>query len=193
MKITDSKILRFNIKGGYKVKEELWSMGEGDKPTKVLAAYSNNGDFIGPPDFAKHLARRGITQFDKIDPSHSTCSIGFNPKEQKWYGWSHRAIYGFGVGSTVKRGDCVYVPSNRQEYIQSLKDWYFDDELYKNVSIKINRDNIQLSYEIHSVNGTIYPFNITETLDIDYGKGEWTALTLEDAKQMAIDFSKGVS
>lgn len=25
-------------------------------------------------------------------------SIGFSEKEQKWYGWSHRAIHGFGIG-----------------------------------------------------------------------------------------------
>ena len=24
--------------------------------------------------------------------------IGFSEKEQKWYGWSHRAFYGFKVG-----------------------------------------------------------------------------------------------
>ena len=35
-------------------------------------------------------------------------SIGFSEKEQKWYGWSHRAIYGFGIGSKIKKGDCGY-------------------------------------------------------------------------------------
>lgn len=34
-------------------------------------------------------------------------SIGFSEKEQKWYGWSHRAIYGFGVGHVVEDGDCA--------------------------------------------------------------------------------------
>jgi hypothetical protein len=29
-------------------------------------------------------------------------SIAFSEKEQKWYGWSHRTIYGFGVGHHVK-------------------------------------------------------------------------------------------
>lgn len=27
----------------------------------------------------------------------------------KWYGWSHRAVYGFGIGDKVKKGDCAYV------------------------------------------------------------------------------------
>lgn len=34
-------------------------------------------------------------------------SIGFSEDEQKWYGWSHRAIYGFGIGYEVKEGDVV--------------------------------------------------------------------------------------
>lgn len=28
--------------------------------------------------------------------------IGFSEKEQKWYGWSHRAIHGFGIGDKYK-------------------------------------------------------------------------------------------
>ena len=32
-------------------------------------------------------------------------NIGFSEKEQKWYGWSHRAIYGFAVGDVCKQGD----------------------------------------------------------------------------------------
>ncbi len=35
-------------------------------------------------------------------------TIGFSEKEQKWYGWSHRAIYGFSVGDKIKKGDIVY-------------------------------------------------------------------------------------
>jgi len=33
------------------------------------------------------------------------CSIGFCKKDQKWYGWSHRAIFGFGIGSTIDSED----------------------------------------------------------------------------------------
>jgi len=31
-------------------------------------------------------------------------SYGKAESDSKWYGWSHRAIYGFGVGDTVKAG-----------------------------------------------------------------------------------------
>lgn len=34
-------------------------------------------------------------------------SIGYSPRHAKWYGWSHRAVAGFGVGSKVKKGDVL--------------------------------------------------------------------------------------
>lgn len=34
-------------------------------------------------------------------------SIGYSPRNAKWYGWSHRAVAGFGVGSKVKKGDVL--------------------------------------------------------------------------------------
>ena len=34
-------------------------------------------------------------------------SVGKSPNG-KWYGWSHRAMYGFGIGDKVKKGDCAY-------------------------------------------------------------------------------------
>ena len=45
--------------------------------------------------------KKGITKFEKTKPSDSICSIGFNEKENKWYGWSHRAICGFGIGDKL--------------------------------------------------------------------------------------------
>lgn len=44
--------------------------------------------------------------FKKHDIKPQKRSIGFSEKEQKWYGWSHRAIYGFKVGDKCKDGDC---------------------------------------------------------------------------------------
>ena len=84
---------------------------------------------VGLEDDLKFLADRGITE-------QLTHGVGFSPKDNKWYGWSHRAIYGFGIGSECKKGDCHYVGST---------------------------------------------------------PGEWIAKTMEDAKQMAIDFNNGVS
>lgn len=71
--------------------------------------------------------KHGITKMED--------GVGFSPTEKKWWGWSHRGAYGFGVGDKMKKGDAGYIPS----------------------------------------------------------KGAWTAKTMEDAKQMAVDFAEGVS
>jgi len=51
----------------------------------------------------KFKEKHGIVS-EKADSNHSVHSIGFSEKEKKWWGWSHRAAYGFGVGHTVKEG-----------------------------------------------------------------------------------------
>jgi len=99
------KVRRY--KCGYEVREELMDgsdLGIADYFAKN--AYTPNGDWIGSPEDAHRLvAVRGIQpMIAKI--CHCVCSIGYSVKDGKWYGWSHRAIYGFKVGSTCKKGDC---------------------------------------------------------------------------------------
>lgn len=47
----------------------------------------------------------GKTGLQKFFEKHSIVGrgtgLGFSEKEQKWYGWSHRAIVGFGVGDKI--------------------------------------------------------------------------------------------
>ena len=59
----------------------------------------------------EYLEKRGIV------PEDHKLSIGFCEQEQKWYGWSHRAIYGFGVGDVVKEGDCTATSGWTDEYL----------------------------------------------------------------------------
>lgn len=69
---------------------------------KSTGAYVTAEPSDGKPDGTmKFFAKHGISKV-------YNGSIGFSEKEQKWYGWSHRAIYGFGIGSKVKKGDCGY-------------------------------------------------------------------------------------
>jgi hypothetical protein len=49
----------------------------------------------------KFKEKHGIVG-EKSQSYHDVHSIGYSDKEKKWYGWSHRAIFGFGVGHTVK-------------------------------------------------------------------------------------------
>ena len=188
----------------------------------------------------KFLLKYDITKFN-----HST---GFSESSQKWYGWSHRAIYGFGIGSTVKRGDIAYEPDSEEDFINDHVNFWLDD------SDKSDKSNDHIIRELVYIdkdcfnpddNGEIEVAEIAEiaevgdTLDTtvqtkkvqtnftskgykgclisiktsfrgeqsgrksyisDYwamyppkwGKGEWTAKTLEDAHEMAIAFAKNI-
>ena len=74
-----------------------------------VATFSNIDDsFIdsGAPhrcNLLKRLFERGITEQIQARQKPAkgeigVAQIGFNPKQKKWYGWSHRAIGGFGIG-----------------------------------------------------------------------------------------------
>jgi len=128
------------FKAGYVLRRELRESPEKKgKPIEWTMAYTPRGEYIGSPRCAYRLVvKRGI-QLELAAPGDCVCSIGFSIKDGKWYGWSHRAIYGFKIGSTCKKGDCHYVPMSKG------------------------------------------------------GKGKWTAKTVADARQMAIDFAESVS
>lgn len=55
------------------------------------------------------MAKIDIKKLQKLSPlsTGGPNQIGFDPKSKKWYGWSHRAIYGFGIGHIVKKGDAT--------------------------------------------------------------------------------------
>lgn len=93
----------------YDVRVEMWTMkGWSDEPTKITAAYSKDGHYIGDLKTAQMLCDKYGIRPERSKKSHTVCSIGYSEKDGKWYGWSHRAIFGFSVGSKVKRGDCAY-------------------------------------------------------------------------------------
>lgn len=86
-----------------KVSEKIEPM-EG-VPEGFKGYYSDlDGGYVGNEDFVKTLLKKGIVP-EKAQQDHNTCSIGFCDEEQKWYGWSHRAMYGFGIGHKCKKGD----------------------------------------------------------------------------------------
>lgn len=47
-----------------------------------------------------------MIQAEKRSPDHSVESIGKSEADGKWYGWSHRAVYGFKKGDEIK-GDSL--------------------------------------------------------------------------------------
>jgi hypothetical protein len=136
--MTTIKILKEKVfKAGFVLRTEIIEspcVGEPLTHTWTMA-YTPDGDYIGDYKMANYLCvKRGIQPILRLQTSH-VCSIGFSNKDGKWYGWSHRAICGFKIGSKCKQGDCHY----------------------------------------NSI------------------RGEWTAKTVADAKQMACDFAESVS
>ena len=111
------KVRRY--KAGYEVRtEEIPAEEYGTpEPTILRSAYTPGGDYIGTSVEAKRLVRdRGIKP-EKAEEDHNVCSIGFCEKEQKWYGWSHRARFGFGIGHVIKEGDCASSSGWTDDYL----------------------------------------------------------------------------
>ncbi len=79
---------------------------------------SRDEGYVGTPEDAYRFLQRGITDIQKAHKSHKTCSIGYSPAETKWYGWSHRAMFGFTIGDVVKEGDCCASSGWTKEYLE---------------------------------------------------------------------------
>jgi hypothetical protein len=101
----NKKVLSIKEHEYYDVKKELIpgeEIGNGAKDMEMESAYDKNGLYLGEPKTAKLLVDKyGIKQFEKSEKDDSICSIGFNPDNKTWYGWSHRAIVGFKIGDKI--------------------------------------------------------------------------------------------
>lgn len=83
----------------------------------TIECCNENGNYVGNEETAKFLYSAGIVP-EIAQPDNKVCSIGFCESEQKWYGWSHRAIHGFAIGDTAKAGDCCTTPGSIPEHIE---------------------------------------------------------------------------
>lgn len=169
--------------------------------TSIVGAYTNEGGaYIGDKEWADKLQERGIVPELRTNQS-GVCSIGFCEKEQKWYGWSHRAMYGFGIGSKVTKGDCAYMPKDSNDFLSSTKDFWHDREFHAETTAKhAEQDGVKGVLVEWKYNNTVpnemLRGNISSIFTPypeTWGRGEWTAETLDDAKQMAMDFAECVS
>lgn len=99
--ITKELIDERTYKAGYIVRREKHFVGTDNDEVILRSAYTMNDEYIGDVKMARYLiVKKGIMP-ELSDPSHSVCSVGWCIKEQKWYGWSHRAIVGFGIGDKI--------------------------------------------------------------------------------------------
>ena len=68
--------------------------------------------------FIEHEITHVKSYRDFSDSDSNVACIGFSSSEQKWYGWSHRAIYGFGIGYIAKEGDSCTTSGWTDEYLE---------------------------------------------------------------------------
>jgi hypothetical protein len=89
--------------------------------TEIFTEY---GEYIGLADLGKYerevnfIYKHRLTNLMSINRAKglslseygcNTVSIGFNEKDQEWYGWTHRGYGHFGIGYEVVKGsicDC---------------------------------------------------------------------------------------
>jgi len=188
------------FKAGYVLRKEMIEDPSMDEPMEWTMAYDLDGGFIGDPKTAYRLCvKRGIRpQVNK--PDHSTSSIGFSSKDGKWYGWSHRAMYGFKIGSTCKKGDCHYQAANKRDFHEDCKRFWSDanrEQIKAKAVVEDGVSGVYVSWKYSknipnedlrsTINGVFTPY------PSDWGRGEHPAKTVADAKQMACDFASSVS
>lgn len=189
------------FKAGYILRQEIVEAPDPDEPAmEWTMAYTPSGDYIGDSKWAHRLCvKRGIRP-EKNKPDHCTCSIGFSSKDGKWYGWSHRAIFGFKIGSTCKDGDCHYRPRNRRDFREDCKRFWAGDhheDIHAAYATEDGAHGVRVTWRYgddtpnEKIQGTIA--GVFTSYPEEFGKGEWTAKTVADAKQMACDFAESVS
>lgn len=189
-----------------KMSEAFPELAPQDNPSSpMLGAFSDFcGTYIGNVEFAQNLRSRGIFPTCRKHGA-KVCSIGFNREEQKWYGWSHRAMCGFGIGSKVRKGDCAYVPVDWADFLEDCVSFWRDGDRYLDINAYRDKDDDGLDVAIVTWTNSndpelipnakvrLTPQEATMYPPAKWGRGEWVAETLEDARQMACDFAEDVA
>jgi len=155
---------------------------------RVMCFSDESGVYIGDARIARLLCKKlKLRKIQKSRPSDSIASIGFQPGSKKWYGWSHRAICGFGIGdklynekfklSSISKDDPLFhkYDKARNEYKKAL------DAHKKELASK---DESQLVSNHEPVVEEFVPFILHGTKTIE---------TLDEAKTAAINFASSVS
>lgn len=197
-----------NFKAGYQIRYEQLTAEEAgvEGGMELKSAYTPEGHYIGSSRWAYRLTvkmgikpeiRQILNNMDANGGRGYPCSIGFCERAQVWYGWSYRAISSFGIGHRVKKGDVGYVPATMDElYADCLKEGHAPEDILRDpLGVGVTIRHHMVACDEDPVTGAVEVTGqaAPEYQHVDLGRGEWTAETLEDCKQMAIDFAEGVS
>lgn len=187
----------------YEIQEHPMDKYGGKGTFEVHSCYSryDNNTYIGDIDRTLFLLRvKHLSKIQRAEKEHLVCSIGWCEREHKWYGWSHRAIFGFGIGSEVKSGHCAYKAKDKDDFLlECVNFWEDEDHLFvigdeveqeglKGVRVSWVYSDKILNKSLRGKIGSHF-----SAYPESYGKGEWTAKYLNDAKEMAKDFAVSIS
>jgi hypothetical protein len=90
-------------KAGYEIRKVEVRLDADIEDTTVTLkrAYTPRGEYVGEPRMARLLiVKMGILP-EYARRGSKICTVGYCPRDGKWYGWSHRAIFGFKVGDMI--------------------------------------------------------------------------------------------
>ena len=106
-----------------------------------------------------------------------------------WRAFDNETILAtFKIGSTCKKGDIHFVPSNRKELFEQ-EVLYWDKHGFEVESWQKCNETGGINFVLSIKNGQFKkPVEYLAKPPKSYGRGEWTAETLDDAKQMCIDY-----
>jgi len=130
----------------------------------------------------------------------NTCSIGVG--KQGMYGWSHRAIGIFNIGSKINKGGIGYFPVDWDDFLDASRQFWEDDKFHNWTKSErgFDGDGVECAVVTYEMNDSVPNEKIRGTVRTQYmhppkvwGKGAWVAKTPEDAMQMAMDFAESVS
>ena len=96
-----------------------WTLEQIEKECLDHIYYISNvdGGYIGcEAEYKYFVEEKKLVLIQKPIESCNACAIGYSTSENKWYGWSHRAIYGFGIGDEVHEGDLTASTGFIEEY-----------------------------------------------------------------------------
>jgi len=97
----DQILIKIVTKDGYHLKHYSVLMPDGTRRL-VVNAYNAHGQYIGPESVAIALVEQfGIVPEYAEPKDDEQCTIGFNKKDQRWYGWGMGSIAGFGIGDML--------------------------------------------------------------------------------------------
>lgn len=142
-----------------------------DIPHVVMVGVYLGTEYLGSVRDVYDLMRRGVRPI--------SCNVGFNLETNKWAGWSGRGYAEFGIGSKVDSEDhCCAGSGWTEEALDAVR--RFDEEGISALD-DLKDDDAQLREGI--LKGDI------KDLRLPVG---FEALTLEDAKMMAISFADSI-